>query len=732
MAFPADWDCKCALVIQSSKVDADLLDFPVLLTKDTLPSEMFDHTSDNHALEGGGDIRFSSDEAGNTQLACEVVSFSLDDADNEAEIWVKIPSVASETNTTFYIWYDKTGETQLAIDATYGAENVWDSAFKMVQHMKDRECTNYGSSLSGFGDSITAGLQASDAQHRFLNLVANNSKIAPKYWSIDNQGANGKEAADIAASYVYPDSVATLGKSLGLMGYNDMRHWGTDATAETEFEKILYVIAAWNSIPHANKKTGQGSGMTCSGTWANTSVYGGALSKYASTQNDYVEFTVSGTVVYIGLTALYTSGGSYSITVDTVEKATGNCTFTKAPVSGLTYTPFLERIAGLSDSNHTVRVTVTSATGNVYFDWAAGNENTTNFFLGNCLHMNNYTVVGAPWASGSDTAVDQYNATISGVASTLLDDGLKVHYVDADVYYNLSTDVGADGIHPNDSGHGHIADAFIDTIDISTLTQETIYCMIDSTSNNNDGTKKGANEPVEATGLIGEGQNFDGNNDYININSVISNISSDTTGTISFLIKMNDVTNKNIPVYFGDTNADERLGGVTSENGKFRILASDAGTWAWMLDTDNIVFSNGVWAHVFIVQDGVEPVIYLNREKPPQTFISDASKTSWFNELTGLDNGRIGDRNFNSGGEEYSFNGVIDEVRISNTARSVPWIGASHNNQSSPGTFVIEGTPASPGGSNIKSFNSILWENIKSINNIPIALIKSINNITCC
>jgi len=137
MAFPTDWGRRCALVIQSSKVDANQSDFPVLLTKDTLPSEMFDHVGSYPALEGGGDIRFSSDEAGNTQLACEIVSFSLDDADNEAEIWVKIPSVAAGTNTTFHIWYNKTGETQPAIDSTYGAENVWDSSFKMVQHMNE-------------------------------------------------------------------------------------------------------------------------------------------------------------------------------------------------------------------------------------------------------------------------------------------------------------------------------------------------------------------------------------------------------------------------------------------------------------------------------------------------------------------------------------------------------------------------------------------------------------------
>jgi len=157
MAFPTGWGRRCALVIQSSKVDANLADFPILLTKDTLPSEMFDHDGSYPALEGGGDVRFSLDEAGNTQLACEVVSFSLDNADNEAEIWVKVPSVSSSTDTTIYVWYNKAGETQPAADSTYGSENVWDNNFKMVQHMNDASTLSITDSTSNDNDGTKRG-----------------------------------------------------------------------------------------------------------------------------------------------------------------------------------------------------------------------------------------------------------------------------------------------------------------------------------------------------------------------------------------------------------------------------------------------------------------------------------------------------------------------------------------------------------------------------------------------
>ena len=44
-----------------------------------------------------------------------------------------------------------------------------------------------------------------------------------------------------------------------------------------------------------------------------------------------------------------------------------------------------------------------------------------------------------------------------------------------------------------------------------------------------------------------------------------------------------------------------------------------------------------------------------------------------------------------SGGEQRHFNGIVDEVRISNSVRSPDWIKTEFNNQSSPGTFYSLG-----------------------------------------
>jgi len=49
---------------------------------------------------------------------------------------------------------------------------------------------------------------------------------------------------------------------------------------------------------------------------------------------------------------------------------------------------------------------------------------------------------------------------------------------------------------------------------------------------------------------------------------------------------------------------------------------------------------------------------------------------------------RIGSGTGTGGAANYFFSGGIDEVRISNIARSADWITTSYRNQNSPGTYL--------------------------------------------
>ena len=63
------------------------------------------------------------------------------------------------------------------------------------------------------------------------------------------------------------------------------------------------------------------------------------------------------------------------------------------------------------------------------------------------------------------------------------------------------------------------------------------------------------------------------------------------------------------------------------------------------------------------------------------------------------------------GSDSGAFGGIIDEVRISNTARSSDWIATEYNNQSSPSTFYTVGSEElglAPGGVFLAAVQQIL------------------------
>ena len=130
MAFPTGWTGKHKITIDHTKVSGtgNLTDFPVLLTEANFLTDAFDN-SDN----GGGDIRFSSDTLGTTQLSCEIVTWD-NGATNVAEVWVKIPTLSYTTDTIIYVWYANTGQTQPARNAAYGSDDVWGTNAKLIAH----------------------------------------------------------------------------------------------------------------------------------------------------------------------------------------------------------------------------------------------------------------------------------------------------------------------------------------------------------------------------------------------------------------------------------------------------------------------------------------------------------------------------------------------------------------------------------------------------------------------
>lgn len=317
-----------------------------------------------------------------------------------------------------------------------------------------------------FGDSLMADNGSSGSPKSCRALVC-----AAKGWTESWQFLPGETMGNFFTK-IYPVTILQDSNSFGIYGFNDMRAKGL--THIDKFSRMLCSALAWMAIPRSKILLAQSGSVTYSGSWSNTSYYGGTIGKYSAETGASATFSLTGGTIYIDLLQDMNSTRGISISVDGIDKGTYyGYDFVPTDNTRLTYGPSLVRFTGLSETAHTVVLTVTAGSGNAYFNWAASPRGATNLsgpnvYIGGCLLMNStgYAISNeTPLRNkGSDAAVNAYSAAAIDAVKTLTEDGLFIKYIDANKYYNLNTDVNPDNIHPNDSGHTHIAKAFLEAM----------------------------------------------------------------------------------------------------------------------------------------------------------------------------------------------------------------------------------------------------------------------------
>lgn len=157
---------------------------------------------------------------------------------------------------------------------------------------------------------------------------------------------------------------------------------------------------------------------------------------------------------------------------------------------------------------------------------------------------------------------------------------------------------------------------------------------------------------------------LDGSTKAVNIDSIVSSISSSTAGGFSFWVKIPDTT----PVAtisflfaFGDTDALSviRLGLLNTGILRFEVL--NGGSVRWRKETDAASLTDNIWHHIVVKQNGLGGIIYVDKTIVAQTFTNTTDTAEWFNDIAGIDNGRIGCQNINSVGNSAFINMYVDE-----------------------------------------------------------------------
>ncbi len=161
---------------------------------------------------------------------------------------------------------------------------------------------------------------------------------------------------------------------------------------------------------------------------------------------------------------------------------------------------------------------------------------------------------------------------------------------------------------------------------------------------------------------------FDGVDDAITVDAWATERQSagDTVGTITAWVNPDVLGATYTILSAGDEDGDEFID-FSIVSGLLHLEVSDAGTTDIDIESDDIVVLPNRWTHVAVVQDGGQPVFYVNGIKVAATNDVELDLTSWFDQMSTLDTGNVGLLEANSTLSQ-DMNGAIGPVKHWNSA----------------------------------------------------------------
>jgi len=208
----------------------------------------------------------------------------------------------------------------------------------------------------------------------------------------------------------------------------------------------------------------------------------------------------------------------------------------------------------------------------------------------------------------------------------------------------------------------------------------------DSTSKNN-GTTSGMDTNDQVTGNIDGSFDFDGSNDYVDVGNLQSLAgSSELTISVWFNARtLPTVANDNDGVCIQHDDYDEQMGfrfDGTSDILEGYVETGGISAGVGVPYSGNMVVNT--WYHVVLTFDNGVVEVFFNSDSKGTN-----DKSGSFTTLPDLTNNMLfGSLNLYA--SDY-FDGIIDEVRISNVARSATWIATEYNNQNDTSSFYSLG-----------------------------------------
>jgi len=237
------------------------------------------------------------------------------------------------------------------------------------------------------------------------------------------------------------------------------------------------------------------------------------------------------------------------------------------------------------------------------------------------------------------------------------------------------------------------------------MSDATTSTVKDSTSNDNDGTKKGANEPIEATGKIGEGQTFDGVDDVTSHPDVAS--LQVGTKDVSILAWVFPTGSRAVMMGVIGAEGGGLAFGMNTATRNLRVTKRDVAD----APLSGLGISADTWTHVAMTFDNSEAVNNLIYYKNGVS----ATK-SWDVDFTaGASSNNIGCREPNDANS--LFIGSLDEIQVYEGILSSAWVGASYETQRDH--LITYGVDYGTTGESLYYYRDRFWTHLPKPEPVP-------------
>jgi hypothetical protein len=178
-----------------------------------------------------------------------------------------------------------------------------------------------------------------------------------------------------------------------------------------------------------------------------------------------------------------------------------------------------------------------------------------------------------------------------------------------------------------------------------------------------------------------KGNYFDGTDDYVlhDAHAIARVAANDTTGTYTAWIYLNTTSGGTI-LSAGDNDSANEYLNFGFNASRLRITLYQGAAIQFQITETTGSLTTKTWTHVAVVQNGVQPVLYINGLPIVATNGIATDLTMWYDELANCDKFAIGVLESNNT-HTIDFDGAIGQVKYWNRALSAAEILQDYNGE---------------------------------------------------